>query len=114
MENRFKKSTIIIYHRELKNDSRARGDNLVEGVRGKKEDRTHRKFNPTRVIFLLSILTSMLASFVLERGGGGGGGGGDVDDSSSSRTAENPIVSTVSRGKRRQKKGKERERERGL
>ena len=110
MENRFKKSTIIIYHRELKNDSRARGDNLVEGVRGKKEDRTHRKFNPTRVIFLLSILTSMLASFVLERGGGGGGGG-DVDDSSSSRTAENPIVS---RGKRRQKKGKERERERGL
>ena len=112
MENRFKKSTIIIYHRELKSDSRARGDNLVEGVRGKKEDRTHRKFNPTRVIFLLSILTSMLASFVLERGGGGGGG--DVDDSSSSRTAENPIVSTVSRGKRRQKKGKERERERGL
>lgn len=35
----------------------------------------------------------MLASFVLE---GTSGRKGDVDDSSSSRTAENPIVFTVS------------------
>lgn len=61
--------------------------------RVKRKIRTHRKFNPSRVIFLLSILTSMLASFVLE---GTSGRKGDVDDSSSSRTAENPIVFTVS------------------